>query len=52
MLAEVHDRDELDRALRLKTRLIGINNRNLKTLKTDLATTESFRPRSRPTGSW
>ncbi|HUZ74812.1 MAG TPA: indole-3-glycerol phosphate synthase TrpC [Stellaceae bacterium] len=42
VLAEVHDRDELDRALRLKTRLIGINNRNLKTLKTDLQTTETL----------
>ena len=42
VLAEVHDRAELDRALRLKTPLIGINNRNLKTLKTDLATTESL----------
>lgn len=42
VLAEVHDRDELERALRLKTRLIGINNRNLKTLKTDLATTETL----------
>ena len=44
VLAEVHDRDELDRALRLKTRLIGINNRNLKTLKTDIATTETLAP--------
>lgn len=42
VLAEVHDRAELDRALRLKTELIGINNRNLKTLKTDLATTEAL----------
>lgn len=42
VLAEVHDRAELDRALRLKTRLIGINNRNLKTLRTDLATTEEL----------
>ncbi|HZT51580.1 MAG TPA: indole-3-glycerol phosphate synthase TrpC [Stellaceae bacterium] len=42
VLAEVHDRDELLRALRLETRLIGINNRNLKTLKTDIATTEEL----------
>ena len=42
VLAEVHDRPELDRALRLKTSLIGVNNRNLKTLKTDLSTTEQL----------
>jgi indole-3-glycerol phosphate synthase len=42
VLVEVHDRAELERALELKTRLIGINNRNLKTLKTDIATTEQL----------
>jgi indole-3-glycerol phosphate synthase len=42
VLAEVHSREELDRALRLRTPLIGINNRDLKTLKTDLATTEQL----------
>ena len=42
VLVEVHDRAELDRALRLDVRLFGINNRNLKTLKTDLATTEAL----------
>jgi indole-3-glycerol phosphate synthase len=42
VLVEVHDRAELDRALGLEARLIGINNRNLKTLAIDLATTESL----------
>jgi len=44
VLAEVHDRRELDRALGLDTRLIGVNNRDLKTLVTDLAVTDELVP--------
>jgi indole-3-glycerol phosphate synthase len=44
VLAEIHDGAELDRALRLPARLIGVNNRNLKTLETDLRTAETLAP--------
>ena len=39
-LVEVHDETELDRALAIGAQLIGVNNRDLKTFKVDLATTE------------
>jgi indole-3-glycerol phosphate synthase len=42
VLVEIHDERELDRAMRLRSRLLGINNRNLRTLETTLVTGETL----------
>lgn len=52
ILVEIHDEDDLVKAAAAKAKLIGINNRNLKTFQVDLAVTQSLAPLVKGTGAY
>lgn len=52
VLVEVHNEEELEKALKTGTKLIGVNNRNLKTFEVDLAVTEKLAPKVKESGAF
>jgi indole-3-glycerol phosphate synthase len=52
VLVEVHNEEELEKAFKTGTKLIGVNNRNLKTFEVDLAVTERLAPKVKESGAF